>query len=293
MFGAKYGRAKFWVTSLSTMLITWIPFLSLARLFRSEDLKLIIMLAMQVVLMNILANRIRDYGSSPWLALWSLLPFVGLIQALYFGIRYKKLAEQKIKNARAQAEREIEEYDRVQAEREKEKQKTKSDISFSKPSFWVGWIIILGFIIFLYNGTPKNDISRDNYVTSTPLNNSESKPNSYVPQDPTEYYHLLETKKIEQENNQVEEVINQYSSIVRQRVKRYWNKPNSVEEGLKCTLQISLMPDGDVKSVSFVNRSGNQIFDRSAESAVYKAAPFPLPLDPAARAEFRNFTLVF
>ena len=92
MFGAKYYRAKFWATSLSVFLICWF-LVAFSTLFGGADLKPVFLLVGQLVLMNILANRIRDYGSSPWLALWSLVPFVGLIQALYFGIKYKRLSE--------------------------------------------------------------------------------------------------------------------------------------------------------------------------------------------------------
>jgi colicin import membrane protein len=45
--------------------------------------------------------------------------------------------------------------------------------------------------------------------------------------------------------------------------------------------------------VKIVKSSGNAVFDRSAESAVYKAAPLPQPTDPKAAAEFRDFQFIF
>ena len=92
MFGAKYDMAKFWATRLSVFLIIWF-LVTFATIFGAADLKPVFLLVGQVALMSILANRIRDYGSGPWSALWSLIPFVGLIQALYFGIKHKKLAK--------------------------------------------------------------------------------------------------------------------------------------------------------------------------------------------------------
>jgi colicin import membrane protein len=42
-----------------------------------------------------------------------------------------------------------------------------------------------------------------------------------------------------------------------------------------------------------VKSSGNPVFDRSAESAVYKAAPLPQPSDPKAAEALRDFQFIF
>jgi colicin import membrane protein len=56
---------------------------------------------------------------------------------------------------------------------------------------------------------------------------------------------------------------------------------------------VSLLPGGDVKSVTVVKSSGDTLFDRSAESAVYKAAPLPQPSDPKAADALRDFQFIF
>jgi colicin import membrane protein len=56
---------------------------------------------------------------------------------------------------------------------------------------------------------------------------------------------------------------------------------------------VTLLPGGDVKQVLVVKSSGNAIFDRSAESAVYRAAPWPQPKDPKAAADLRDFQFIF
>ena len=76
-------------------------------------------------------------------------------------------------------------------------------------------------------------------------------------------------------------------------MKRYWIKPVNAQRGLQCTLNVSLLPGGDVRQVSVVKSSGNAVFDRSAETAVYKAAPLPQPSDPKAATVLRNFTFIF
>ena len=93
-FGASYSRTKFWVISILTIVFLGVPTSILNKVSEAggggEEILLILSLSVSFILINTLANRIRDYGSNPWLALWSLLPLVGLVQALYFGIRNKK-----------------------------------------------------------------------------------------------------------------------------------------------------------------------------------------------------------
>ncbi|WP_289285491.1 MULTISPECIES: cell envelope integrity protein TolA, partial [unclassified Methylophaga] len=103
----------------------------------------------------------------------------------------------------------------------------------------------------------------------------------------------LEQEQQEREARRVKGVVDQYSLMIQQRVKRYWLRPANVQSGLQCTVQVSLLPGGDVKNVKIVKSSGNAVFDRSAESAVYKAAPLPQPSDPKAAAALRDFQFIF
>ena len=103
----------------------------------------------------------------------------------------------------------------------------------------------------------------------------------------------LAAEQREQESKRVAGVVDQYSAMIKQRVKRYWIRPGSTESGLKCTVRVSLLPGGDFKQVTIVKSSGNAIFDRSAESAVYKAAAAPQPTDLNAAAALRDFQFIF
>lgn len=103
----------------------------------------------------------------------------------------------------------------------------------------------------------------------------------------------LAAEELEREESRIAGVVNQHMAMIRQRIKRYWNEPANATRGMQATLQVSLLPGGDVKQVSVIKSSGNAVFDRSAESAVYKAAPWPQPSDPKAAAALRNFTFVF
>lgn len=73
--------------------------------------------------------------------------------------------------------------------------------------------------------------------------------------------------------------IDRYVAVIKQQVERSWLKPGQGSEELSCVVQVRLIPGGDVVpgGVSIISSSGNAAFDRSVESAVYKAAPLPVP----------------
>lgn len=89
MFGAHYSRTAFWIVTLIIIAIATVIGV-FVRASQNDDVELVFVILLNLLLINTLANRIRDYGSNPWLALWALVPLVGLVQAFYFGIQHKK-----------------------------------------------------------------------------------------------------------------------------------------------------------------------------------------------------------
>jgi colicin import membrane protein len=87
--------------------------------------------------------------------------------------------------------------------------------------------------------------------------------------------------------------IEKYRTLITQRVSRSWNRPVGVAKGLKCVVSVRLTPTGEVLSANVVRSSGNGLFDRSVENAVYKAAPLPLPEDPTLFDNFREIDFQF
>ena len=87
--------------------------------------------------------------------------------------------------------------------------------------------------------------------------------------------------------------VDKYKVLIRQRVSRSWNRPGGIAKGLKCVVRVRLTPRGEVLSAVVVRSSGNPIFDRSVEYAVHKAAPLPLPEDPALFDNFRDIEFLF
>lgn len=96
MFSNKYKRKKYWLISISLFLtaLTINLFGNIAKsygLYLISSLSYSFVFILFIIWINTLANRIRDYGLSPWLALFALFPFLNFIVGLYFGIKKEKL----------------------------------------------------------------------------------------------------------------------------------------------------------------------------------------------------------
>lgn len=113
--------------------------------------------------------------------------------------------------------------------------------------------------------------------------------------------HLAEQKKRQEEDeieraaaaNRADEAIANAKVLIQQKVNRNWLRPPATAQGLSCRIQVKLIPGGDVVEAKVIRSSGNAAFDRSAEGAVRKASPLPLPTDPKLFSLFRNFDFEF
>lgn len=73
----------------------------------------------------------------------------------------------------------------------------------------------------------------------------------------------------------------QYVMLITQKIQSNWLRPVTTTEGLSCDVIVTQTMTGDVISVRLQSCNNNDIaFQRSVESAVYKAAPLPLPPNP-------------
>lgn len=102
MFGAKYSRLIFWSISISLfILLAFVNFF--AKLFtdigQSNNSNFLYLIAFIIssIWLNTLANRIRDYGSNPWISLFALMPLVNFGLALYYGV-VNKNSNPKLEN---------------------------------------------------------------------------------------------------------------------------------------------------------------------------------------------------
>lgn len=89
-------------------------------------------------------------------------------------------------------------------------------------------------------------------------------------------------------------VAQSYRAGIYQAIVANWSRPASARNRMEAELLVELVPTGHLVNVTLTRSSGNAAFDRSAEAAVRKAAPFEVPKDPNVFEEhFRRFALLF
>lgn len=74
-----------------------------------------------------------------------------------------------------------------------------------------------------------------------------------------------------------ESEINKYKALIVQTISQNWLVPSNLPNGISCQLLVHVAPGGVVLSVSLVQSSGNAMLDQSAETAVLKSSPLPVP----------------
>ena len=89
-----------------------------------------------------------------------------------------------------------------------------------------------------------------------------------------------------------------YADAISGAIVAEWSRPPSARNDMQARLQVDLTPSGDLIGVQIVDTSGNPAFDRSAQTAVRKAARtlgrFPVPPERSVfEKHFRHFTLLF
>ncbi len=92
------------------------------------------------------------------------------------------------------------------------------------------------------------------------------------------------------------ELVQSGTALIQQLVQETWSRPPSARNGMRAILQIRMLPTGELVSATITESSGDAAFDRSAENAVYRAAPFrelqTLPINLFNR-NFRTLSLIF
>lgn len=92
------------------------------------------------------------------------------------------------------------------------------------------------------------------------------------------------------------EVVQSGVALIQEIVQRHWSRPPSARNGMRAVLRVGMLPTGEVTDVVIVSSSGDPAFDRSAETAVYRAQPFTelqeMPIN-IFNANFRSLSLIF
>ncbi|MES2997828.1 MAG: cell envelope integrity protein TolA [Pseudomonadota bacterium] len=82
-----------------------------------------------------------------------------------------------------------------------------------------------------------------------------------------------------------------YRHLILQSIAQQWIVPPKLNKHLETKLAVHLAPGGMVLEVIVVKSSGNSVLDRSAQTAVYKASPLPVPKNTALFNTFRQINL--
>ena len=92
----------------------------------------------------------------------------------------------------------------------------------------------------------------------------------------------------------VQDQISQHANLIQTKINQNWRQPAGLDfVGFKSKIAVKLLPTGEVIEAVVVESSGNLEFDRSAELAVRKSSPLPLPENVKAKEAFRHFTFTF
>jgi colicin import membrane protein len=95
----------------------------------------------------------------------------------------------------------------------------------------------------------------------------------------------------EQEQQDVKE-IDKYKRAIARSIESKFNRLG-LEEGLSCVILIRMIEGGKVVEASIVKSSGNDLFDKRAETAVYSASPLPVPEEERLFSKMRTIEFTF
>ncbi|MDP3704686.1 MAG: cell envelope integrity protein TolA [Legionellaceae bacterium] len=86
-------------------------------------------------------------------------------------------------------------------------------------------------------------------------------------------------------------VVDKYKALIINAISRQWILPDNANSSMSSQFRIRLAPNGAVLDVSLIRSSGDVILDRSAQAAIFKASPLPVPADPTTFDMFRDISL--
>jgi len=85
--------------------------------------------------------------------------------------------------------------------------------------------------------------------------------------------------------------VDKYKALIINAISRQWILPENANSSMSSQFRIRLAPNGAVLEVSLMRSSGDAILDRSAQAAIYKASPLPVPTDVTTFNLFRDISL--
>jgi len=83
-------------------------------------------------------------------------------------------------------------------------------------------------------------------------------------------------------------------AFIKRKVGENWIRPRDAKSGLRAEFVVKIAAGGRVEVVTLRKSSGDGIFDRNAQAAIFKASPLPIPDDPRYQRHYREgFVFIF
>ncbi len=87
--------------------------------------------------------------------------------------------------------------------------------------------------------------------------------------------------------------ISRYLAIINEKIRRNFLVPGGTSKDLICSLEIKLIPGGEVINVKILKSSGSSAYDQAVKIAVARASPLPVPPNNKLFDRFRKLKLNF
>ena len=102
----------------------------------------------------------------------------------------------------------------------------------------------------------------------------------------------LDAELAAEQEQRDQSMLTKYISLIQNDIQNNFNRLG-LPEGLSCVILIRMLEGGKVVEASIVKSSGNDLFDRRAETAVYSASPLPVPDEIRLFEKMRNIRFTF
>jgi colicin import membrane protein len=100
-------------------------------------------------------------------------------------------------------------------------------------------------------------------------------------------------RKVAEHNALIQNEVDLYKAKIAAAVEENRILSSAFVGDIVCKIRLRLLPDGSILNLTIVQRSGNPAYDSMSESAVHKAAPFPMPADPELYEHVKDIVLSF
>ena len=103
----------------------------------------------------------------------------------------------------------------------------------------------------------------------------------------------LEVQLAAQTKAEASDALSAAAGRIKAAIENNWRRPGTSQRGLKATIQLKVSRNGDVLKAKVISSSGDSFFDQSAEIAVQKASPLPIPTNPKYYEYLNEFNIEF